>query len=144
MSAASAQAMYAVLPLSFSVGMLSGWLGMRSVFAQKLKPLLRARPPQEPGLAARCRNCGGDLPAVRAPEVSCGYCGASNFLDEALTAQAGALLAREAEQYQQRVLPWASDSALYLAPSRAFYRYAALGAGVSLLAALAVVLLLGR
>jgi DNA-directed RNA polymerase subunit RPC12/RpoP len=136
------QAVYALLPLSTAVGMLSGWLGMRRVFARQLRPLLRARPPYQPGLAARCRNCGGDLPALRAPEVTCGYCGASNFLDSALTHQAGRLLAQEAELYRRRVLPWASDPALYLAPSRTFYRYAALGAGLSLFVALGIAALL--
>ena len=141
-SALGMQAVYALLPISIAVGMLTGWLGMRRVFARQLRPLLRARPPHQPGLAARCRNCGGDLPAVRAPEVTCNFCGASNFLDSALTDQAGELLAKEAEHYQRRVLPWASDPAVYLAPSRAFYRYAALGAGLSLLVALGIVTLL--
>jgi hypothetical protein len=81
---------------------------------------------------------------VRAPEVTCGYCGASNFLDSALSAQASALLAQEAAGYQQRILPWASDPSVYLAPSRAFYRYAALGVGLSLLLALGTCALLLR
>ena len=126
------QALFGALPLAVSFGMLAGWLGMRRAFARQLRPLLRARPPQQVGLAARCRNCGGDLPAVRAPEVTCGYCGASNVLDATLTANAATLLVSERQEYERRMLPWARDPNVYLAPSRAFYRYGAAGAALAL------------
>ena len=137
-----AQAMMGALPLAVSFGMLSGWLGMKSAFARQLRPLLRARPPQQPGLAVRCRNCGGDLPSVRAPEVTCGYCGASNVLDATLTVNAAALLQAERQEYERRMLPWARDPAVYLAPTRAFYRFGSLGGGVALLVIGAVMLLI--
>lgn len=136
------QALAGAAPLAVAFGMLSGWLGMRHVFARELKPLLRARPPQQSGLAARCRNCGGDLPPVRTPEVICGYCGAPNLLDASLTTNAAALLAQEAQAYEKRLRPWAQDPNVYLAPSRAFYRFGVLGAAIALVALAAVLFLL--
>lgn len=127
------QAILGLVPLAASIGMVSGWLGMRRVFSRRLRPILRARPPHAPGLAARCRNCGGNLPPVRAPQVLCSYCGAGNLLDAALTANAAALLQQEAREYQRRLQPWARDAALYHAPVRAFYLYGAVGAFVGLL-----------
>lgn len=136
------QAVFSALPLAVALGMLSGWLGMRHVFAKHLRPLMRARSPQHPGLSARCRHCGGELPALRAPEVTCGFCGAVNLLDAALTTQAAALLSKEVQEYHQRMRPWARDPATYLAPSRAFYRYGAAGVALALLIATATLLLL--
>jgi len=127
------QAVVGFVPLAAMFGMVSGWLGMRRVFSRQLVPLLRARPPHAPGLAARCRTCGGNLPPVRAPQVSCSYCGASNLLDAALTANAAALLQQEAQEYQNRLKPWARDATLYQAPMRAFYLYGAAGALIGLL-----------
>jgi hypothetical protein len=126
------QAVLGALPLAVAFGMLCGWLGMRHVFSRQLRPLLRARPAQQAGLAVRCRNCGGNLPAVRAPELICTFCGATNLLDAALTANAAELLAAERREYEQRLLPWARDPRVYLAPSRAFYRYGAVGGGAAL------------
>ena len=126
------KAMFGVVPLAGAIAVLAGWLGMRRTFARILRPLLRARPPQAPGLAARCRNCGGDLPSVRTHEVTCQYCSASNFLDAELTEHASALLAAEASAFQQRALPWARDPQVYLAPARAFYGYAAVGGALAL------------
>jgi len=126
------QAVFGALPLAVAFGMLCGFLGMRHVFRRQLRPLLRARPPRQVGLAVRCRNCGANLPALRAPELVCAHCGATNLLDAALTANAAELLAAERREYEQRLLPWARDPSVYLAPSRAFYRYGAVGGGVAL------------
>lgn len=136
------QAFFGGVPLAAAFGMLTGWLGMRHVYGKKLEPLLRARPPQAPGLALRCRNCGGDLPPVRAPQVICQHCRASNLLDDSLTANAAALLEREAQAYQQRLAPWARDANVYQAPLRAFYLFGAIGAAAALLCVAGVVLLL--
>ncbi|MGC4093337.1 MAG: hypothetical protein QM756_36685 [Polyangiaceae bacterium] len=126
---------YGAVPVAMAFGMLSGWLGMRHVFSQQLKPLLRARPALQPGLAVRCRNCGGDLPRVHAPEVTCGYCGASNLLDQSVSANAAALLEREAQEYHQRMRPWTRDTHVFMAPTRAFYRYGMVGAVIGLVLA---------
>lgn len=126
------QAVLGAMPLAVAFGMLCGWLGMRHVFSRQLRPLLRARPPRHPGLAVRCRNCGAHLPALRTAELICAHCGATNLLDAALTANAAELLAAERREYEQRLLPWARDPSVYLAPSRAFYRYGALGGGAAL------------
>ncbi|MEO6599620.1 MAG: hypothetical protein ABIQ16_07085 [Polyangiaceae bacterium] len=138
------QALFGGLPLAAMFGMLSGWLGMRHAYTKQLRPLLRARPPQAPGLAARCRNCGGVLPVVRAPQVICAHCNASNLLDDTLTVNAAALLEQEARAYRERLLPWARDANVYQAPLRAFYLFAAIGAGAALLAVAGLLLVLAR
>jgi hypothetical protein len=136
------QAFFGGIPLAMAFGMLTGWLGMRHVYAQRLKPLLLARPPQAPGLAVRCRNCGGDLPPVRAPQVTCQHCSASNLLDDSLTANAAALLQREAQAYHQRLAPWARDANVCRAPLRAFYLFGGIGAATALLVVGGILLLL--
>jgi hypothetical protein len=138
------QALSGLVPLAVSIGMVSGWLGMRRVFSLQVRPILRARPPQAPGLAARCRNCGGHLPPVRAPQVLCSYCGASNLLDATLTANAAALLQQEAQAYRGQLKPWARDAAVFHAPARAFYLYGAVGAFIGLLALGLALFLLAR
>jgi hypothetical protein len=137
-SADIGQLLFALLPLAVALGMLSGWLGMRRAFAAQLRPLLRARPPRQQGLAARCRGCGADLPLVRAPEVKCTYCSASNVLDAALTTSAGVLLTAEADEYRRRAQGFTHDPNVYLAPSRAFYRFGAIGAVATLAIGLAL------
>ena len=67
------------------------------------------------------------------PELSCQY-----LTCWTKRCEAAALLAKEAQAYQSQVAPWARNPAVYLAPSRAFYRYAALGTGLSLLVALVI------
>lgn len=136
------QALFGAVPLAAMFGMLSGWLGMRHAYTQRLRPLLRARPPQAPGLAARCRNCGGGLPEVRAPQVICQHCNATNLLDDSLTADAAALLEREAVAYAQHVRPWTRDANVYQAPLRAFYLFGAVGAAITLLVMAGLLLLL--
>ncbi len=137
-SADIGQLLFALVPLAVALGMLSGWLGMRRAFVAQLRPLLRARPPRQQGLAARCRGCGADLPPVRAPEVKCTYCSASNVLDAELTTGAGALLAAEADEYRRRAQGFMHDPNVYLAPSRAFYRFGALGGVVTLVIGIAL------
>lgn len=138
------QAFFGGVPLAAAFGMLTGWLGMRRAYKQRLIPLLRARPPQAPGLAVRCRNCGGDLPPVRAPQVMCQHCNATNLLDASVTANAAALLQQEAQAYQQHLKPWARGETVYQAPLRAFYLFGAIGAVIALLAFGGVMLLLAQ
>jgi hypothetical protein len=132
-------AVLTVMPIAVSFGVFAGWMGMRRAFVRHLRPILRARPPRSPGLAARCRSCGGALPLLRAPQVKCGFCAATNVLDDALTTQVGALLAQEASDHRQRVQRW-TDPRVYLAPSRAFYVFGAVGAVAVLMVGTAVVL----
>jgi len=136
-----AQGLFMILPLAIAVGCVCGWLGMRRVFALQLRSLLRARPPLQPGLVARCRGCGADLPAARAPELKCSYCNAWNLLDPTLARDAATLLANEAEEYRSRVRPWSQDPKVYLAPARAFYLWAGVGAFITTLGGLALVLI---
>lgn len=138
------QAFFGGIPLAAAFGMFTGWLGMRHVYSQRLKPLLRARPPQSPGLALRCRNCGGDLPPVRAPQVTCQHCSASNLLDDSVTANAARLLEQEAQAHQQRLAPWTRDASVYQEPIRAFYLFGGIGAAIALLVVGGILLLLVR
>jgi DNA-directed RNA polymerase subunit RPC12/RpoP len=138
------QALFGGVPLAIAFGMVTGFLGMRHVYRRRLEPLLLARPAQAPGLAVRCRNCGGDLPPVRAPQITCPHCSASNLLDHSLTANAGRLLEQEALAYQQRLAPWTRDANVYRAPLRAFYLFGGIGAATALLVIGGTLLLLAR
>jgi hypothetical protein len=117
--------------IAMFAGYLFGYLGMARGYRAAVKPLLRARPPTAPGLSVRCRGCGGSLPAVNAPEVVCGYCGAPNLLDHDVTARAGELLQAEIAAYQARAQHVYSSSA-FRAPANAFYRWGAAGAVIGL------------
>jgi hypothetical protein len=131
---------FAVLSGAAMVGVMCGYIGMHRAFARWVKPLLRARPPVKHGLAARCRSCGGTLPAVRAPSVTCTYCGAANLLDPALARDASALLDAERAEHERRVRGDAADhSAPYAAPSRAFVRWGLIGAAIAATAGTIVV-----
>lgn len=129
-----------VWPIGLFCGMLAGWLGMSRAFQKHLQPLLRARAPRAPGLSARCRCCGADLPPVRAPEVTCRFCAAVNLLDPNLAARTSELLQAEAAEHHRRVRGWMQDPAVYGAPSRAFYSYGgAVAVGVTVLVAVVLV-----
>jgi hypothetical protein len=126
-----------VWPVGVCFGLVAGWLGMSRAFQKHLQPLLRARPARAQGLFARCRCCGADLPPVRAPQVACRFCAATNFLDEALVTRTSDLLQAEAAEHHQRVSGWSRDPSVYNAPSRAFYWY---GGVVALLTTVVVAL----
>ena len=117
---------FAAWPIGIFFGLVAGWLAMSHAFAKHLRPLVRARAPRAVGLAARCRCCGADLPPVRAPEVTCRYCAAVNFLDPILASRTSDLLRAEAAEYDRRVRGWMQDPAVFEAPSRAFYTYGGL------------------
>jgi hypothetical protein len=65
----------------------------RARYRRLVRPLLGARPPFAPGLPARCRACGGDLPAPGGRDVfvACRFCATSNLLTADLAARAGRL-----------------------------------------------------
>jgi hypothetical protein len=132
----------AAWPIAIQLGMFAGYLmgyvGMARGYRRAVKPLLRARPPTAPGLAIRCRSCGGDLPNVNAPEVVCRYCGAPNQLDEELTTRAGELLQAEISAYQARAAKVYSHDA-FQAPTKAFYRWGAVGAVAALIVSSAAI-----
>jgi hypothetical protein len=119
-----------VVPVGLFAGMLIGWLAMVFTYRSKVRPLLRARPPMQQGLTARCRCCGAPLPPVRAPEVACAHCAVVNLLDAALTRDASALLANEADEHYQRARGWTHDASVYGAPARAL-RIFGIGGGVA-------------
>ena len=135
-------AVYAAGSASALFAVVAGYVGMVRAFRRLVRPLQRARPPLQQGLAARCRSCGAELPPVRGAHADCAHCGASNFLDAALATQASALLAAERAEYQRRAQGGKPpDPAAYLKPSRAFYRWGAAGAAGAFVAALALLLL---
>lgn len=109
----------ALLPVATWLGMGAGWLAMALTFRTLLRPRLRARPPAHPGLAARCRSCGGELPRVTAPKIQCRYCAADNLLDDRASADASELLRREAAEYHARASGGATPD--FAQATRAFY-----------------------
>ena len=74
---------------------------------------------------------------MNAPEVVCGYCGASNLLDRELTTRAGELLQAEISAYQARAAKIYSHEA-FRAPTKAFYRWGAVGAVATLIVSASV------
>jgi hypothetical protein len=123
---------FGLLSGSAVVGVMVGYVGMHRAFRVLVRPLLQARAPLERGLAARCRSCGGDLPAARAGRSRCDYCGADNFLDAAMARDIDALLREERSEYERRVNGGKPvDPAAFEQPARAFFRWAAAGAGVA-------------
>lgn len=124
------------------VGVVFGYLGMHRAFRRLVRPRLQARPPVEQGLAARCRSCGGDLPSVRAAQVVCGYCGASNFLDTSLANDVSQQLAGELAEYQRRAhAGQPADGSAFQLPAKAFYRWAGAGAGATFVLGVVLALL---
>jgi len=124
------------------VGALVGNFGMLRAFRKLVRPLQQARPPATPGLVARCRSCGGELPPVRSTHATCGFCGANNFLDHAMARDVSALLAAEQEEYKLRATGGKlADSTLYQRPARAAYVWGASGAAAVFVVGVLLVLL---
>jgi len=118
--------LFTLLPVAVFAGMGAGWLAMILTFRAMVTPLLRARPPAQPGLAARCRSCGGELPQVLAPKVVCRYCSADNLLDDRLAADASELLRREADEYHARARTSGGKPPDFGKGTRAFYVWGAI------------------
>lgn len=123
-----------LFPLAAFVGLLVGWVAMLVTFRRLIAPLMRARPATQPGLCARCRSCGGNLPPVRAEKVTCRFCSADNLLDAKLSSDVSELLRRESEQYFARARGERPDPNAYSRPARAFYVWGLAAAGATLLA----------
>jgi hypothetical protein len=68
----------------------------RFSYRRKVRPLMYARTPRAPGLPARCRACGGDLPDGRGPYLVCSFCSTHNLVTPEIQAHSAAAL--EAEQ----------------------------------------------
>jgi hypothetical protein len=134
---------YGMLGAAGVVGAIVGNFGMMRAFRKLIRPLQQARPPATPGLAARCRSCGGDLPAVRSTHAICGFCGANNFLDNAMARDVNALLTAEQEEYKLRATGGKpADNTLYQRPARAFYVWGATGAAAVFVTGVLLVLVL--
>lgn len=74
----------------------------RRSYRRSVRPLMFARAPQQPGLPARCRACGGQLPDRRDPFVMCAYCNTHNLVTKEVEAHRNELLQREHQFYQNR------------------------------------------
>ncbi|AKJ03224.1 hypothetical protein ATI61_118106 [Archangium gephyra] len=66
--------------LSIPLGMWMGFTWGRWRYRRDTRPLLFARPPAEPGQAARCRVCGAPLPPVSEPVARCLHCTSLSLL----------------------------------------------------------------
>lgn len=122
------------IPVAACVGILTGWIAMTLTFKGLIQPLLLARPALHPGLPARCRVCGGDLPSLRAAHVACRYCKADNLTSARLGSQVSELLQRESDEYFARARGSHPDPNAFSKPARAFYVWGV----VSALATLAI------
>jgi uncharacterized Zn-finger protein len=88
--------------VGFLVATVVAVLAARRRYRRAVRPLLLARPPRVEGRSARCRVCGGDLPAPGTPIVTCSYCGTQNVLSEELHRERARLLAEEQAHHQRR------------------------------------------
>jgi hypothetical protein len=134
---------FALIIFSVVPGVLAGYVGMMRTFKRLVRPYMLARPPLEQGLAARCRTCGGHLPPVRTPSVICTYCHANNFLDSSLARNASDLLAAERVEYDRRARGGQpDDGSAFQQPGIAFNRWMTIGAAISFVLGLAILLVL--
>ncbi len=88
--------------IGVAAGMMLGWYAALKRYRALVEPDSWARPPTAPDGAARCRCCGGELPARWGAFVECAFCRTPNMLDRALLARRDALLRDETLQHQQR------------------------------------------
>jgi hypothetical protein len=136
-------AVFGMLGAAGMMGVILANFGMMRAFRKLIKPLQQARPPAAPGLAARCRSCGGDLPPVRSTHATCAFCGANNFLDNAAAHDVNALLTAEQQDYKVRASGGKpGDNTIYQRPAHAFYVWGAAGAAVTFVVGVVLVLVL--
>lgn len=74
----------------------------RRSYRRAVRPLLFARAPQQPGLPARCRACGGPLPEGKDAFVSCRFCSTQNLVTGELEKNRNQLLETEQRFYVDR------------------------------------------
>ena len=74
----------------------------RTIYRRRTRPLLFARVPFLPGMPARCRVCGGDLPDRRDAFVLCSFCATHNLVTPELQRDRERLLGAERRFYQDR------------------------------------------
>lgn len=72
----------------------------RFSYRRRVRPLMFARTSRAPGLPARCRACGADLPDGRGPFLVCAFCGTHSLVTPEIQAHSAAAL--EAEQRLHR------------------------------------------
>lgn len=131
-----------LLPVAVMVGAITGWFGMMFTFRNLVAPFLQARPALSAGMPATCRSCGGDLPQVRAAQVSCPYCRADNLLGTAASAQVGSMLQADAQNAFNASRAKLDPSAFHK-PARSFYTWGAAGAVLALVAIQGVLFAIG-
>jgi hypothetical protein len=74
----------------------------RVSYRRRVRHLLFARAPREPGHPTRCRACDGDLPDRREAFVSCEYCNTQNLVTPEIQRDRERLLAAEVAFYRAR------------------------------------------
>jgi hypothetical protein len=124
------------------IGMACGYAWMLVFFRAAVRPTLLARAPRSAGHPARCRGCGGELPASTGASVPCGFCGATNFLGPELAASREALLAAEAAEQRALAQGIAQTIGGQGRASRRFYTGFALGAAGTMAAGVALAIAL--
>jgi hypothetical protein len=127
--------LWPAISLGVVAGALLGWFVALRRYRESVRPELMARPPAQAGQPARCRRCGGTLPAVSTAFVTCAYCAAQNLVTPEIARDRLALLEREARTYQERA---AGVTARAVAASQNFQRFYYIGGGIGL--AVAIVL----
>jgi DNA-directed RNA polymerase subunit RPC12/RpoP len=89
----------AALLLAVAVALAIG----RRRYRRHVRPLMGARPPRAPGLPARCRACGADLPTTsRGPYIGCEFCRTQSLVTAELMQHSAAALESEQRAYRER------------------------------------------
>ena len=85
-------------------GVVIGYLLALRNYKKAVVPTLRARPPVQPGMPARCRSCGASLPAdpTQGAFVQCAHCAAQNLISSDLMRDRVRLLDEETRAYSAR------------------------------------------
>ena len=86
------------ITISFPLALLVG----RFSYSRKVRPLLSARPPFQPGAPMRCRACGGDLHHATDAFVTCRFCRTPNVLAHDAARSMARRLDKEIAGYRQR------------------------------------------
>jgi uncharacterized membrane protein len=97
-SSLATPALLFAVPVSIMVARQVG----RFRYRVTVRPYLLARPPLVNGGRARCRVCGGELPASNQPILSCPYCRTESVVGQELFAASAVALEREQVQQLER------------------------------------------
>ncbi|WP_394838294.1 hypothetical protein LVJ94_15435 [Pendulispora rubella] len=124
------QIVFCAVPAGVLFGVGFGYIRLLRAYHKAMLPRLRARASLQPGLNARCRCCGAELPASVEAFVTCTHCTAQNLLTKELVKDRMKFLHKEIENYKARTHEMVERTSRSVANYRTYFYpsvYAALG-----------------